>query len=278
MDYKSASRIACFINDTEQGSIFIHLKDLTQELVFKTLDEEQIYKFHPAIELRYEGLKIQAFTHIITDFDRNPIFGTQNNPLPPFDFSAGLVNQFDAISKHVFKEKFHFHFASANAVKLVSLVVGMEEIRLKFDGMELKKEELAHENQVEFSQLLYRTFAIHNPEVNCVSKCELTHFAEKNITIVPTLKDGAWLIYATQSTDIFTNVVDHYALWDGFDGEPQYFTAQIRRHTHHAFTKVLKTHDWETSPNTNELLYTFEVREMGGDVYMKSMLDTLMGE
>lgn len=273
MDFKSANRIACFINDTENGSVYLHLKDLTQTLTFKTLEKEHDKKFHPVIELRYTGLKIQAFTHLIVDFGQKPIFGTIPNPLPAVDYSQNVVDQFEVISTHAFREKYSFHFASSAAVKLVNLVVGLEEIRLRFDGMQLRKEDIANENQVELSQLLYRAFAIHNPEVNCVSMGELTHFAEKNISIVPNLKDGAWTIYATNNSEISTRVVDHYALWDGFDGQPVYFNAQISKYSRQAFSEILSKSGWETQPATHELLCTFEIREVGGDVYTKSTID-----
>lgn len=276
MDLMSANRIACFVNDTVNGSVYFHLKDLAQELEFNKLNSEDKIKFHPVIELQYTDLKIQAFIHLVTDFGEKPIFGTRKNPLPPLDHSKNMVDLFDDICQHFFKEKYYFHFCSNHAVKLVSLIVGLEEICLKFDGMQLQKEELARQNQLELSQALYRTFAIHSPEVNCVSNSEVTHFAEKEITIVPHLKDGAWTIYTTKNNDILSTITDHYALWDGFHDKPVYFNAQIHGYTRQTFMNILKNLGWSTSTQTSEMIFAFEINQIGGDVYTESAIDAFI--
>ena len=275
MDINSAKRIACFINDTENGSIYIHFKGLKQEFTFRRLGTDQQCAFYPVLEIQYTDLKIKTLLQAVVEFGKNPIYGTTKNPLPPLDSDLHVSDQFTILVNHIFKENYDYHLNSKFAQKLHSLFVGLEDIRLKLDNIELQKEPIKLDNQLELSGLLHRLFALHDTEVNCVSHSELTYNEVTNITIVPTLMNGAWTIYATNNNDIHEKIADHHALWDGFDKSVVYFNAQIRTHTKGQFIQIVKKSGWDLSSESIELINAFHINELNGDVYTDSILDTI---
>lgn len=279
MDLKSCQRISAFINDTETGSIYLHLKNLEMDTVLRYLGDVKVEVcFRPVIEIKYEDLKISAIPYLI-DTKRGLKFGVNKSPITDFSNAGSVVDHLKDIFKQAFDDSCDFFLNTVFAYQITGLVVGLGEICKQFEGIQLVKEQIAEKNQVEFATKLYRVFGLHLLDAYCVSNSEITHNREKIVTIVPSFIDGAWLVYATKNNEIFNLIVDHHALWDGFPNEtpdePVYFYGQIRPETQNAFVQVLNNLGWSLSRATGEILSTFEARTIS-DLRVNTILDTIL--
>lgn len=280
MNHASAKRIANFINDTTSGSIQFHFKELMFKDELKHLDSSDPIQSYPVIELLYNGLSIEAKLHyanISNDLAFRPIFGSAKHTIPMLDVSESPVENFSIFTKSVLAQGYNFHFNSVAALKIIDVVIGLQEICKSLDGTKLVQEEIAQYNQIEFATKLYKLFALYNPEIYCLSEHKDAHFAEKNLSIVPSLINGAWLIYITSNKDIFSDLIDHQALWDGFNesNAPIYFNAQVTRYSMSDIQDILKIADWQVSPDTIEILQNFKTMPLSGDIQVRTTLDDI---
>lgn len=279
----------------------VHLHELSREIELQPLSKDDTVKsvkikIHPVVNFMVRDLQLKTTLSLMpTILNGEDITNHNGVPLmavPKFNFDGPYIDDkfqevlecLGCLDPDFIKAVIPSYNRFQNQ-EFMAIVSGVQELVEKFDGLELSKEENTDTlNQPEFCKKFAKAFALFSPEIICLSKCELT--CQGEYIIVPIFKDNGWSIFTSTNTIVnyartyltkafFVDVEENQAT-----GKPEfkYLDFHLTRYTIKKFIELLKTQNFEISPDLSLLLHNFRLSPIQGDLVKNTELTKIINE
>lgn len=293
MDFKSAGRIANFVNDVGGCEVIFHLHELKHVLSLEVgMGDDAIrveQEYYPVVTLTMGGYNqnLKADLKVIPVKKQDELNNDGYNyrdlkSIPYIEYYEHYAyNHYSEIFEFLRSEyniaKCDWYINSASIRDFMSFVGGVQEHFITpFDHLYIQKEAYARDNQLPLCKVIGKVFAMYKPEVICLSLGELTK--QGTALLVPVCMDNGWSLYLSQNLGLeYGKPHHHTTLWDGFDDEGvKYFNAHITRNTQYNFCELLKEHGFEMTTQLAEFVANFTLNPVSGDVVPRTKLTEIL--